>query len=179
MKRRLHHRGLCPREQARRERERQDQIHRNPLTGGYARHVAVQRISSYCRSVQIGLYQQTPGQDATKYLAKLGWLIALATEAELQGAGITTELRRLHGGLRQIQDACLRGYKWPDIHPAGMDQLVDLAVETVTKLPAHALTFMPGANHFEAEILQHKVTASSISGAEIYQEVAEHDRALP
>lgn len=166
-------------EQLRLQRERVQNIHRNPLTGGIARKVAHDRIRSYCRNVQIGLYQQTPGQEATQYLAKLGWLIALATETELQGAGITPELRRLHGGLRQIQDACLRGYRWPDINPAGLDLLVDLAIQTVTKLPEYAMAFITGANHFEAEILQHKVTPQSISGAEIYQEVAEHDRALP
>lgn len=172
MSRAAHRRLHNQREQVRLARHRTDLIHRNPLTGGIARNVALQRIQAYCRTVQIGLYQQAPGEDATQYLAKVGWLLALAAESELQGAGITHELRRLHGGVRLIQDACLKGYRWPEVHPAGLDELIDLAVATVTKLPAHAMAFMPGADHFEAEILQRKVTPESVSGVEIYRQAA-------
>lgn len=148
------------------------QVFANPILGGWARQVGLKRIKQYTTWISIHLYNQQPGQDATEYLARLGWLIALGAEVELQANGLTPELRRLHGGARQIQQWCLDGYTWPDIDVRGIDDLIQLAIKTIQAHPAHAIHFMPGANDFEAAIAQHKVTAVSISGAEVYQQAA-------
>ena len=148
------------------------QVFANPILGGWARKVGEQRIKQYTTWITLHLYHQTPGADATQYLARLGWLISLAAEVELQAVGLTPELRRLHGGARQVQQWCLDGYKWPDIDVSGLDDLIQLATETIKAHPAHAMHFIAGANEFEAAIAQHKVTTESISGAEIYREAA-------
>lgn len=148
------------------------QVFENPIWGKWARQVGEQRIKQYTTWISLHLYHQTPGTLATEYLARLGWLISLAAEVELQANGLTTELRRLHGGARQIQQWCLDGYTWPDIDVRGLDELIQLATQKIKEHPAHAIKFMPGANDFEAAIAQRKVTPESISGAEIYKEAA-------
>lgn len=152
--------------------KKMEQVFANPILGAWARQVGEQRIKQYTTWIALHLYHQTPGQDATEYLARLGWLFSLGAEVALQANGLTPELRRLHGGARQVQQWCLDGYTWPDIDVAGVDALIQLAAETIKAHPAQAIHFMPGANEFEAAIAQRKVTPDAISGAEIYQQAA-------
>jgi hypothetical protein len=143
---------------------------RNPVANAIAMTEGIARIGEYKRNILIAVYVAVPGQDATALLSKLGWLLGLAAESERAGAGLTQRMRLLHGALRTVQLACLQGYTWPHTNiTRAIDASIQHAVDALTAHPQHALAMMPGADHFEHQILTHKVNAESIAGAELYQ----------
>lgn len=169
---RRHHAHPGLRRQGNQRKAHAGLLERNPVANAIAMQQGLQRIQQYHRNVAINLYVQPAGDDATALLCKLGWVIGLATEAERAAAGFTPRMRMLHGGLRHIQQICLSGYRWPDHARAGFDAQLQAAVETLQEHPQHALAMMEGADVLEAQIRQHKVTADSVAGAEIYQQEA-------
>lgn len=150
-------------------RSKRDLINRHPVAYLYAKD----EIESCVRSLKVQIWVRYLGEEATDCLARLGWLIGLAAETELQAVGITQRLRTLHGTLRMLQSWCLSGYTWQIADPAGIDNTLDLAYAALMDAPATATAMIPGAEMLAASIRAHTVTPESITGAELYQDDAE------
>lgn len=151
--------------QPRRGLTKAEMINRNRVTYLYAKD----EIESRVRSLKIQVWIKRSGEEATECLAKLAWIIGLATETEYKANGTTPRMRTLHGTLRMLHGWCLSGYTWQIDDPAGIDNALDLAYDTLMQSPTTALAMIPGADHLAACIRAHKVLPETIAGVEIYQ----------
>lgn len=130
----------------------------------YLLQEGTQRIAGYIRDMQIMAYTLTPGEDCTRQLGKLIWLLGLAAESELAAAGPTSRFHALHLGLLGVHAICLGGYRWPADLPASyIDTQIAFAQEVLLEHPHVVINMIPAANAMEARVLKHEVTAEDIA----------------
>lgn len=142
-------------------------VERNPVKVA----IAKARIAQEMRKVQIELYLQVPGQDATLCLAHLGWILGMGCEVERLAQGVTRRLRLIHGALRHVHDMCMRGYRWREVNPLVFDAAVTLAHEAFMEAPHLAMHVLQGVEEFGQAIRKHAVRPDHVAGAEFYQDV--------
>lgn len=144
---------------------------RQQLAGAHpiARSIAMRKLESHTRAVQIAIYTLVDGEPARKVLAHLAWLIGIGSEVAANLTPGTPEAKRLHGALRTVVQMSTQGGAWQASQAPALDQAVAASHALLLAHPEAVVQIAPGADYLCTLVENGTATLANVAGAELYQ----------
>lgn len=139
--------------------------------------IALARIRSTLRTMQLQLHLMEDGGDASEVLPQAAWLLGLGCEIAL--AHQQPDVRVLHGALRSVVQMAVQGMRWQAALALAVDQALQRSQQLFEQHPQTAFRMQDGARWLADRIQRGTVQMSDVAGAEIYAETGKQAKPQP
>jgi hypothetical protein len=128
--------------------------------------IAIARIRSTLRTLQLHLHLIEDGADAREVLPDTAWLLGIGCEVAL--AHQQPDLRVLHGALRSVLQMAVQGQRWNAALALAVDHALQRSQELFEQHLHTACSVQEGARWLADRIQRGTVQMTDVAGAELY-----------